>query len=150
MTTPRIGNARTNIDPRRARQTPRGNGTFSRVLAGGAQVLLSGAKIATDVVGLPSLSAAINRARLGSNITGPASGGSAGGSGATGGAGGSGAASSPDELMKQLQDQRMQDELKLLTLQSSIQQQNRQVSLVSNVMKARHDTAKSAISNIRS
>ncbi|PID38178.1 MAG: hypothetical protein CSA24_01415 [Deltaproteobacteria bacterium] len=144
MTAPRIGNARSVIAPRRPRQTARDN-TFSRILGGGAQVLLSGAKIATGLVGLPTLSAAISRARLGTATTGWAKGAS--GAAASGGSGG---ASSPDELMKQLQDQRMQDELKLLELQSNIQQQNRQVSLVSNVMKARHDTAKSAISNIRS
>jgi hypothetical protein len=147
MTAPRIGNAHSIIAPRRPRQTARDN-TFRRVLAGGTQVLLSGAQIATGLVGLPTLSAAISRARLGSAVSGPAK-GSAGAAGAAG-AGAAGDAQSPDQLMKQLQDQRMQDELKLLALQSNIQQQNRQVSLVSNVMKARHDTAKAAISNIRS
>lgn len=147
MATPRIGSARSSIDPRRARQTPRPSNAFQKVLVGGANMLLSGASIATQVVGLPTLSAAINRARVGSNVSGPAF-----GSGTTTGNGANGTNNpqSPDEAMKQLQDQRMQDDLKLLALQSSIQQQNRQISLVSNVLKARHDTAKAAISNIRS
>ena len=148
MTAPRIGNAHSMTDFRRARQAPRNPTTFRRVLEGGAQVLLTGAQIATGLVGLPTLSAAVNRARLGSQVSGPSFGG--GHTGGTSGGTGTATAGSPDDVMRQLQDQRMQDELKLLTIQSSIQQQNRQISLVSNVMKARHDTAKAAISNIRS
>jgi hypothetical protein len=41
-------------------------------------------------------------------------------------------------------------DLKLLALQDRIQRSNRQVVLISNVMRGRHDTAKSAISNLRS
>jgi hypothetical protein len=47
-------------------------------------------------------------------------------------------------------EQRMSDELELLTLQSEIQRRNRQIALLSNVLKARHDTAKAAINNLRS
>lgn len=144
MATPRIGSARSIIETRRTRQTPRPSNAFQKVLVGGANMLLSGASIATQVVGLPTLSAAINRARVGTSVSGPAF-----GSATSGGSVGS-QPPSPDEAMKQLQDQRMQDDLKLLALQSSIQQQNRQISLVSNVLKARHDTAKAAIGNIRS
>jgi hypothetical protein len=39
--------------------------------------------------------------------------------------------------------------LQYLTLQNKISQENRQYSMVSNVMKVKHDTAKSAINNIR-
>ena len=41
-------------------------------------------------------------------------------------------------------------DLELLALQERIQRTSRQVMMVSNVMKGRHDTAKAAISNIRS
>jgi hypothetical protein len=40
--------------------------------------------------------------------------------------------------------------LQLLALQEDVQQENRRFSTVSNVLRARHDTAKAAISNVRS
>jgi len=58
--------------------------------------------------------------------------------------------SGSSDPMQALQDQRLGDDLKLLALQDQIQRNSRQVALVSNVMKARHDTAKSTISNMRS
>ncbi len=39
--------------------------------------------------------------------------------------------------------------LRYLNLQQNMQQENRQYTMVSNVMKVRHDTAKAAINNIR-
>lgn len=39
--------------------------------------------------------------------------------------------------------------LQYLQLQNSISQENRQFSMISNIMKNRHDTAKNAINNIR-
>jgi len=39
--------------------------------------------------------------------------------------------------------------LQYLQLQQNMQQQNRQFTLVSNIMKVKHDTAKGAINNIR-
>lgn len=39
--------------------------------------------------------------------------------------------------------------LQYLQLQQNMQQQNRQFTLVSNIMKVKHDTAKAAINNIR-
>jgi len=41
------------------------------------------------------------------------------------------------------------DQLKLIQLQSDIQNENRQISMISNISKAKHDTAKAAITNIR-
>ena len=41
-------------------------------------------------------------------------------------------------------------DLQLLALQQKIQSHNRQITLLSNVMKARHDTEKSTLRNIRS
>jgi hypothetical protein len=51
-------------------------------------------------------------------------------------------------------DSRMQETVKLfglqyLQLQQKIQQDNRQFTLISNIMKAKHDTAKNAINNLR-
>ena len=39
--------------------------------------------------------------------------------------------------------------LQYLQLQQNMQQQNRQFTMVSNIMKVKHDTAKAAINNIR-
>jgi len=39
--------------------------------------------------------------------------------------------------------------LQYLQLQQDMQQQNRQFTLVSNIMKVKHDTAKNAINNVR-
>lgn len=41
-------------------------------------------------------------------------------------------------------------DLQLLALQQKIQSHNRQITLLSNVMKARHDTEKNTLRNIRS
>jgi hypothetical protein len=142
MSAPRIGRSqsRIQIDTTRVRQTPRIPSSFKQVLHGSAQVLMSGAAAATRVVGLPTMSAAITRARLNRSLdpSAPALGGASGGSTAGGGP------------LKSLLDKHQSDELKLLELQSKIQAHNRQVTMVSNVMKARHDTAKAAISNMRS
>lgn len=54
------------------------------------------------------------------------------------------------EREHRLAEARMSMDLKLIALQAEIQRNNRKVRMLSNVMKARNDTAKSAISNIRS
>jgi hypothetical protein len=41
------------------------------------------------------------------------------------------------------------DQMELITLQQRIQEENRRFSTLSNVLKARHETAKTAIGNIR-
>jgi hypothetical protein len=41
------------------------------------------------------------------------------------------------------------DAMELIALQQEIQEENRRYSTLSNVMKARHETAKNAIGNIR-
>jgi len=114
------------ITPRRPRQTPRPDNTFKEVLRSGAQELLSGAQVATRIAGLPVLSAAISRANQGLAPSAAGAGGALAGLGT-----------------------QLSGELQLLALQNEIQRQNRQMMLISNVMKARHETAKSAIANIR-
>jgi hypothetical protein len=129
-------NGITTVSRSRARQTPRPAVSFKKVMLGGAQVLLSGAKVASRIVGGPLLSAAV----------------SADGGKGTGASLGEGPSSSGGEMdsIKAYQDQRFGEDLKLLELQQKIQSNNRQITMLSNVMKARHDTEKSAISNIRS
>ena len=128
------------VEHSRKRQTPLPVATFKKVLKGGAQVLLSGARVATQIVGGPVLSAAISR--TGQEASAALDGAQPTSTG--------GKMDDQGELWKGLHEQRLTDELKLLALQDRIQRDNRQVSLISNVMKARHETAKSAIGNIRS
>ncbi len=135
MSSPKVGRMAGSItvEPTRSRETPPATITFQNILRGGANVLLSGAQAASTLVGGPLLSAAVSSARAGSDTT----------------LGRAPAASEP-ELLKSMQDQRIGDDIKLLTMQNEIQRHDRQVTMVSNVMKARHDTAKAAIGNIRS
>jgi hypothetical protein len=128
------------VDQKRVRQTPRPAVTFDTVLKTGAKALLEGAATATRLVGMPTLSAAISRVNVdnrGATAAALATPGIA--SGALGAA----------QMEQSLHQQRVNDDLKLLSLQDEIQRHNRQIQLVSNVMKARHDTAKAAIGNMR-
>lgn len=125
------------LDQRRARQTPQTPSTFKLAFAEGSRVLLAGAAAATRLVGLPTLSAAISR--VGSDTVGTPADLETAGSALGGGNLGAGQASS-----------RITDDLQLLALQDQIQREGRQIALVSNVMKARHETTKAAIGNIRS
>jgi len=49
----------------------------------------------------------------------------------------------------QMQEMSMSFSLQYLRLQSAIQQETREFTLLSNIMKARHEAAKNAINNIR-
>ena len=51
--------------------------------------------------------------------------------------------------METMMQQGQMSNLQLLALQQQVQQENQQFSTVSNVMRAKHDTAKAAVSNIR-
>lgn len=53
------------------------------------------------------------------------------------------------EATKEMQEMQMSFNLQYLTLQNQISQENRQFSMVSNIMKNKHDTAKNSINNIR-
>ena len=53
------------------------------------------------------------------------------------------------DRMWEMQRESQAFNLEYLALQESMQSENRRFSTMSNLMKARHDTAKSAISNIR-
>jgi hypothetical protein len=59
---------------------------------------------------------------------------------------------SQDELFKAiLEMQKMQESfnIQFLALQNDMQKENRQYTMVSNIMKTKHDTSKAAIRNIR-
>jgi hypothetical protein len=50
---------------------------------------------------------------------------------------------------KQMQQMQMSFNLQYLMLQNKINHENRQFTLMSNIMKNKHDTAKNSINNIR-
>jgi len=50
---------------------------------------------------------------------------------------------------KQMQEMNMSFNLQYLQLQQKMQSDNRQFTLLSNIMKSKHDTAKNAINNVR-
>jgi hypothetical protein len=140
---------RLEIETTRARQTERPATPFRSVLAGGVSMLMRGAEVATHVVGGPILAAAVRDARVG---TAAAIGGTAiGDAAAIGGAtvpvagGPGGGANTVEAMLSDGQASNMQ----LLALQQHIQQENQVFTTVSNVMRAKHDTAKAAVSNVR-
>lgn len=142
------------IAPSRKRETPPPRVTFRKVMEGGAQILAAGARVATRIVGGPFLSAAVT---AGTPVAGASAGALPSVNSVRNGAGvsgspGLGGNAAPDDPLGAFasQGQGMSEDLKLLALQDQIQRNNRQIAMVSNVMKARHDTAKAAISNLRS
>ncbi len=149
---PASTDARLEIDATRARQTDRPAAPFRSVLAGGVSVLMSGAEVATHVVGGPLLAAAVHDARVGAanaiggrGVAGPAGGAMGGAALAAGATSGNPEMANVEAMMQQGQ----MSNLQLLALQQQVQQENQQFSTVSNVMRAKHDTAKAAVSNIR-
>ena len=154
--------SRLEIDGSRSRQTERPTSPFRSVLTGGVSVLMSGAELATHVVAGPVLAAAVHDARIGattalggSGTPAAAVGASASPATALGAAGGSTAAAvaagaSPDMASVQAMMQAGQaSSLQLFALQEQVQQENQRFSTISNVSRAKHDTAKAAVSNIR-
>jgi hypothetical protein len=155
--------SRLEIAATRARQTEKPAAPFRDVLAGGVSLLMSGAEVATHVVAGPVMAAAVHDARIGaaSSISGSfGSSGSLGSPGSAfetagiggtglpavgGGAGASGAPTSVQSLMQDGQSSNMQ----MLALQQQIQDESQRFTTVSNVMRAKYDTAKAAVSNIR-
>ncbi len=53
------------------------------------------------------------------------------------------------KAIKQLQEMQMSFNVQYLQLQQQMQDESRRFTLVSNIMKTKHDTAKNSISNIR-
>ncbi len=136
------------------RQTPRtGSDAFRDALASGASQLLAGVEqVAGLVPGGQALTAAIRGGSSGSGSgVGSASlaSTSAGGTSPEGPGGGlngpgTGGPSSSDMLAAHTSSS-----MELLVLQQEIAMEQRSFQTVSNVMKARHDTAKAVIGNVR-
>lgn len=163
VTNPTGGALATDLDvaATRSRQTARPSSPFRMVLAGGVDFLVRGASVATSVVAGPVMAAAVRDAGGGAAaaLASPASGGRPGSLAIAGGASGSSTlpsslASSGGDQSDLATAQAMQREsqvfnLQLLELQEDVQQENRRFTTVSNVLRAKHDTAKAALSNIR-
>jgi hypothetical protein len=60
-----------------------------------------------------------------------------------------GAAADLAEAQRALQSDAQQFNLQYLQMQEELQRESRRFTVLSNVMKTRHDTAKAAINNIR-
>jgi hypothetical protein len=158
---------RVQIQPTRARQTDAPASPFRDVLAGGVSVLMGGAEIATHVLGTPTLAAAVQQA--GANATSALTGAGAGAVASSGltsrgavvgtpstpatttpGLATSGVSDASDMAqMEAMQRESQVFNLQLLDLQEQVQQENRHFTTISNVLRAKHDTAKAAVSNIR-
>ena len=133
------------VAPVRNRETERPAAPFREALAGGLNVLLAGAETAGGVIGGPVLAAAVRQAR--ESATASVSGRPAGEATPTPTDGGLPAGMSD---IAALQRESQVTNMQLLALQEEIQQENRRFSTLTNVLRARHDTAKAAVSNIRS
>lgn len=138
------------IEPVRVRQTEPPSRPFRAVLAGGVNVLLSGAEVATSVVGGPVLAAAVHGARADAmrGLTGAPP--PAPGAPAMALSDGAPAAGGDMAGVAALQRDGQAANLQLLALQEQVQEESQRFSTLSNVLRAQHDTAKAAIANIRS
>ncbi len=165
--------SRLEIDATRARQTEKPPAPFRDVLAGGVSLLMSGAEVATHVIAGPVMAAAVHDARTGalSSISGSVGGvagvGSVGLPGSFGSPGvgapfetagigpaglppvgaGGGASGAPN-VQSMMQDGQTSN-MQMLALQQQIQEESQRFTTISNVMRAKYDTAKAAVSNIR-
>jgi hypothetical protein len=151
--TPGSTDTRLEIDATRARQTDRPVAPFRSVLAGGVSLLMTGAEVATHVVGGPVLAAAVHDARVGATNA-LAGGGAAavppGIAAPTAALAAAGAGANPETAnLEALVQQGEMSNRQLLALQQQVQQESQRFTTVSNVMRAKHDTAKAAVSNIR-
>lgn len=134
-----------------ARVTPPPARPFKQVMNASERAVVGGAEAAvSQLPGGPVLAAAFRTpaGSTGSVGVGGGVGGATSAEGPTGTAtdsSGSGSAPNMDQVLAQSADQN----LYYLQLQERISAENRAYTAVSNVLKARHDTMKNAISNIR-
>ena len=144
----------------RPRQTTTAPSPFRDVLTGGVGLLVRGAAVATSVVAGPVMAAAVREAGVGATgvlagsaratTTGAVVGSSGGATGSLlSGLGAAGGDQSDLATAQSMQRESQAFNLQLLELQEDVQQENRRFTTVSNVLRAKHDTAKAAVSNIR-
>lgn len=134
------------VEPTAARQTPPdARAGFGQVMKKSAMVLLGAASGVASV--LPA--GGILTAAISGGAQSAASTSLPGGGPSAGALPGAYTGSSQVDQMKMLQQQGIDSSMEVLKLQQAISQENRVFSTVSNVMKARHETARTAINNIR-
>ena len=140
MSSSRIDPARSTVqvEPARARQTEAPATPFRTVLAGGASALLTGAEVATTVMAGPVLAAAVRETR--SDVVDAIAGAPAGGAGAMD--------ADPLASARALQRESQLFNMQLLQFQEEVQNENRRFTMLSNVCRARHDTASACVKNI--
>jgi hypothetical protein len=157
MSNSRIDPTSTSVDvaPSTQRTTaPPPQTPFSQVLTTGANALVAGASVVSGVVGGPVLAAAVREAggALVGAVAGNGGGGGGGGGGGSAAAAATGTGSQGGDFaqVQQMQKESQAFSLQLLNLQQDVQDENRRFTTVSNVLKTAHDTAKGAVSNLRS
>jgi hypothetical protein len=139
------------VSPTAARTTAPPARPFQQVMRAGADAIISGAETAAArLPGGSILVAAMRGApQAGGSATspvGPSASAEIGG-GATGTLPGTSTGGTPG--IERVLDQNADQNLYFLGLQERISQENRAFTSVSNVLKARHETVKNAIGNIR-
>ncbi len=125
------------------RVTPPTSRPFSQIMKAGAEAIVSGAEAAVSrLPGGPILAAAV-RPGGGVGASGYAAPEGPMGTGGQAGAGGA------EPNIEQVMSQNQQHNLYYLELQERVSAENRNFTTLSNVLKARHDTVKNAIGNVR-
>lgn len=137
--------------PTAARVTPAPTRPFRQIVHASESAIVGGAEAAVQrLPGGPIVAAAF---RPGASTELAGASGNLTAEGPTGTAapvgGGIGAAAGGDPSMDNVLSQSADQNLYYLQLQERISAEDRQYSALSNVLKARHDTIKNAISNIR-
>ena len=134
--------------PTASRVTPAPERPFKNVMAAGARAVVRGAEAAVEKLpGGPILAAAFRPTHASPASTEGLTTASSTpeGSGGSAGPAGTSMSSEPGDVLGQQADLNMQ----YLQLQEQINAESREYSAISNVLKARHDTIKNAIGNIR-
>jgi hypothetical protein len=142
--------ASVNVAPARSNDGPDANQSpspFASILAGGANALLTGAEVATGVLGGPVLAAAVREAK--SEVVSGIAGAPGGGGGAVGAA--ATALANPGSEMSAMYAMQKESQvfnLQLLALQEKVGAENRTFTTISAVAKAKDDAARSVINKI--
>ncbi len=139
------------VDSSSGRQTPKDD--FGAMLGRGVS-RTSGALLGVASAVVPGgaiLSAAVSETAGRAMGGGGSTTGQVGGTGYTAGSSGTGGASASSGLESQadLMKQNQQWTEQYLKLQTEMQQESRQFTAISNVLKVRHESAKTAINNVR-
>jgi hypothetical protein len=135
MTTIESGVASVRVTESLGRATPEpAERAFREALRGGAGVLLEGVERAAGALPGGAVLSAATSALTGAGGAGGSAGGTLGGASGT-----------MDDALTRSANQQME----LLELQQRMQDENQRFTTLSNVLKAEHETAKTAIGNIR-